>query len=101
MSTASNLSTLSFSKKKKEKRANGQGSIYPKKGTNKYIVAVHDVLPNGEIKRRRVTVNSMKAAEAFLYEFRPAQRQKQILAAPTTIVALTAKWLASSFSPSC
>lgn len=73
MSTSSNLSTPSTSKKKKEKRANGQGSIYPKKGTHKYIVAVHDVLPNGEIKRRRVTVNSMKAAEAFLYEFRRAQ----------------------------
>lgn len=71
MSTSNNLATTNS--KKKEKRANGQGSIYLKKGTTKYIVAVFDVTPDGKTIRRRKTMNTKKEAEAFLYEFRRNQ----------------------------
>jgi len=71
MSTNKNLTTTNS--KKKEKRANGQGSIYSKKGTAKYIVAVFDVTPAGKTIRRRKTMNTKKEAEAFLYEFRRNQ----------------------------
>jgi integrase len=48
------------------RRANGEGSIYPLKGTRKWQVAVYQMNSKNEWKRVRRTFNTKREAEAFL-----------------------------------
>jgi hypothetical protein len=50
------------------RRANGEGSIYPVKGTKKWQVAVYQMNTKSEWKRVRRTFATKRQAEVFLAE---------------------------------
>ena len=53
-------------KPKGSRRANGEGTLYPLKGTKKWQVAVYQMNAKNEWKRKRQTFRTKREAEAFL-----------------------------------
>ena len=76
------------------RRANGEGSIYPVKGSKKWQVAVYQMNVKSEWKRVRRTFATKREAEAFLAQ----HLRNQGMGSASLGFGLLAAWLGLTLS---